>query len=222
VTTQTNSTPAQREPRPQGKWQRVRIHARRPIALLEHSLAFGSLFIIVMVVTPIPKWILSSMDCQAPLTHARYIICLGGNPSRVIEAARLLKEGYADKLIVTNHGHAALRMRDLAIDWGAPAESVLVDDQSYKTLDHPEAIRKAFGLDPANDVCIIVTSYTHMARSKACFERAGYRHVLMREPRWERQFRTAQELTWKGRFLVLPQLVYEGAAWVEYWVRGVV
>lgn len=178
--------------------------------------------LVLAVVTPVTTWVYNTMDCQDQLAPARYIICLGGNPSRVIEAARLLKEGHADKLIVSNNDRGSARMRDLAIAWGAPPESVLVDNLSFKTLDHPEAIRQAVGLDPANDVCIIVTSYTHMARSRACFERAGYRHILMREPRWERQFRPARGLGWKGRFLVLPKLVYEGAAWVEYWVRGVV
>ena len=203
-------------------WQRVRNRARRPIALLEHTLALGSLLILFMVFSPIPDWILATMDRQSPLAPAKYIICLGGNPSRVIEATRLLQEGYGEKLIVSNHGDASIRMRDLAIDWGAPPDKVLMDVNSWKTLDHPDAIRRAFHLDPANDLCIIVTSYTHMARSRACFRRAGYRHILMREPRWERQFRTAGHPSWKRRFLIFPKLVYEGAAWVEYWVRGVV
>jgi uncharacterized SAM-binding protein YcdF (DUF218 family) len=189
---------------------------------VEHLLAATMVSVILAVATPITTWVYDALDCQDPISPARYIICLGGNPSRVIEGARLLQEGYADKLIVSNHKRASRRMRDLAIEWGAPANSVLIDDQSYKTLDHPDAIRNAVGVDPANDVCIIVTSYTHMARSKACFERAGYRHLVMQEPRWERQFRAAQGLSWKGRFLVLPQLVYEGAAWVEYWARGVI
>jgi len=200
----------------------LRRRGRIVLRWIEHVLAATMIGVVLAVATPVTNWVYDAMDCQDQIAPARYIICLGGNPSRVIEATRLLREGYADKLIVTNHDRASQRMRNLAIDWGAPADSVLVDSQSYKTLDHPDAIRRAVGLDPAKDVCIIVTSYTHMARSRACFERAGYRHILMREPRWERQFRTAQGLSWKGRFLILPNLVYEGAAWVEYWVRGVV
>lgn len=212
-------TQARKRPlRPSARRRRGRLVIR----WIEHLLAATTVGLVLAVVTPVTMWVYDAMDCQDQLAPVRYIICLGGDPSRVIEAARLLKEGHADKLIVSNHDRASARMRDLAIEWGAPAESVLVDNRSFKTLDHPEAIRQAVGLDPANDVCIIVTSYTHMARSKACFERAGYRHILMREPRWERQFRTAQGLGWKGRFLVLPKLVYEGAAWVEYWVRGAV
>ncbi len=213
--TQTRRRPL----RPSSRWRR---RGRRALRWIEHLLAATTIGLVLAVATPATTWVYNTMDCQDQLAPARYIICLGGNPSRIIEAARLLQEGHADKLIVSNHYPATARMRNLAIEWGAPAESVLVDNRSFKTLDHPEAIKQSAGLDPDNDVCIIVTSYTHMARSKACFERAGYRHILMREPRWERQFRTAQGLGWKGRFLVLPKLVYEGAAWVEYWVRGAV
>ena len=200
----------------------LRRRGRLVIRWMEHLLAATMVGVVLAVATPVTAWIYNAMDCQDQLAPARYIICLGGNPSRVIEAARLLKEGHADKLILSSHGRDVARMRDLAIEWGAPPEGVLVDDRSFKTLDHPEAIRQAVGLDPANDVCIIVTSYTHMGRSRACFERAGYQRVLLREPRWERQFRPAPGLNWKERFIVLPKLVYEGAAWVEYWLRGVV
>ena len=40
----------------------------------------------------------------------------------------------------------------------------------------------------------------------------------MREPRWERQFRPPPCI--KSNYWNLPELIYEYAAFVEYWVRG--
>lgn len=207
---------------PAGSEKRHVTRLRRFFRWIEHLMVAAFLMTILMIATPVTAWIHDAMDCQDELTKARYIICLGGHPNRVIEGARLLQEGYGEKLIVTNHGHAAVMMRDLAIEWGAAPERILVDDRSTRTLDHPDSIQRVLGIDPENDVCIIVTSYTHLPRSKACFERAGYRHVIMREPRWEREFRNRQKMSWKGRLLVFPYLVYEGAAWIEYWLHGAV
>ncbi len=160
------------------------------------------------------------MDRQGALRPAQYLICLGGDPARVIESARLLQEGYADKLIVSNNRGAAAMMRNLAIDWGAPAEQVIMDTGSFRTRDHPDSIRKQCGVNPAEDLCIIVTSYPHMARSLACFEKSGYQHIIMREPRWERQSRRLEGL--RSNYRTVPKLLYEYCAFAEYWFRGAI
>jgi uncharacterized SAM-binding protein YcdF (DUF218 family) len=199
---------------------RRRRGIRRLFRWIEHGLAAISAVLILMLLSPIPNLLHVALDCQGDLRPARYVICLGGAPSRVLEGARLLREGYAEKLIVSNNEPAAPMMRDLAVDWGVPASRILVDPNAHKTFDHPVTIQRNCGVDPAHDVCIIVTSYTHMARSKACFERAGYKHVIMREPRWERKFRPPPSI--KTNYWIMPELIYEYAALAEYWVRGVI
>lgn len=199
---------------------RRRVH--RVLRWIEHFIVAVALGIVIFIASPIPAWIYADFDCQGELRHAKYIICLGGNSSRVIESVRLLQEGWAEKLIVSNHDRFADQMRDLAVDWGAEPAKIVVDHKSWTTRDHPRAVEQAAGIDPANDVCIIVTSYTHMQRARACFEKAGYKHVIIREPRWERDFRAPEESTWKARFMIFPHLVYECAAWVEYWLRGAI
>lgn len=174
---------------------------------------------LLLVATPVTNWLFDALDRQSPLAHAKYIVCLGGDAARVIESVRLLNEGYGDYLIVSNQGIYAKAMRDMALEWGAEADKILIDDHSWKTRDHAGSISRNLGVDPARDSCIIVTSFTHMARSRACFVKAGYRNIIMREPRWERASRPADR-TWKWRFKVLPDVVYEYAAWVEYFVRG--
>lgn len=175
---------------------------------------------VFMVASPTTYWLYLKLDCQQPLRRADYIICLGGDPYRVLEGVTLLKEGLADKLVLSNFGAAALAMQDQAIAWGAPGDKIVLDTSSHRTADHPAGARKYAGIEPADDVCIVVTSYSHMARSKACFEKAGYKHIIMREPRWERRRATPGE--YRHGYWIFPRLLYEYAAWAEYWVMGYV
>ncbi|MCB9857922.1 MAG: YdcF family protein [Phycisphaerales bacterium] len=200
----------------QKRFRRLRRGARIVVYCSGVSAILAALFIF----SPIFGQVYAEMDAQDPLVRADYIICLGGDSARVIESARLLQEGYAPKMIVSNFGAEAERMRTLAIDWGASADRIVVDAASRRTADHPACVAKAAGIDKANDACIIVTSYTHMRRARAVFEKAGYRHIVMQEPRWERESRDLDGMSWRGRFLVFPKLVYEGAGWLLYWVRG--
>ncbi len=199
-----------------------RVPRKRCLRWIVRGLALAMGLHLLFVLTPLTGWLYDAMDCQDELGPAEYIVCLGGDPQRVIESARLLEEGHARWLIVSNNEPAAGMMRDLAIEWGAPSERIIVDDQAWTTRDHPLSARRAAGVDPQRDTCIIVTSYTHMARSRACFEKAGYERLIMREPRWQRRFRNPDGLNFSGRVKKLPKIVYEGVAWVEYWLLGAV
>lgn len=207
------SSPAPRAPAPS--------RLRRALRWAEHVVAGGSVFAVLLALSPVPKWIYRSFDRAGDLQPARYAIALGGDMDRVIEAARLVREGAAEKLIVSNHGEAAEWMRQIALDWGAPPDRILVDDRSVRTADHPAgAVR--LGVDPQNDVCIIVTTYTHLARAEAVFQRAGFRRIVLREPRWHRYVRDRAPadggMMW--RWMEMPSIVYESAAWVRYWLAG--
>lgn len=193
---------------------------RRVVRTLVFSVGILAILTALFILTPITSTIYYAMDAQDELAPSDFIICLGGDASRIIESARLLQEGYAPTMIVTNHDGAAVRMREQAIEWGAPPDRVLTEATSTCTNDHPEAVAELAGIDIAHDRCIIVTSYTHLLRARAVFEKAGYRNIIMQEPRWERQARDWNGISWRGRFLIFPKLVYEGAGWALYWVRG--
>lgn len=194
---------------------------RRAIRWAEHLLAAGSLVTLVLVFTPLTTMLYDSLGGDDPLEQAKYIICLGGDHARVIEAARLLRDGVGDMMIVSNHEPHAAQMRDLAIDWGADPNRVILDNGARTTRDHPHSILAGVGLNPAEDRCIIVTNFTHIARARACFKKAGYQRLTMIEPRWEKLQRPDNR-NWKWRFRVLPDVIYEWAAWFEYRLRGVV
>lgn len=173
-----------------------------------------------MVLTPLTDRVFFAFDVQDELAPADWIICLGGDAGRAVEASRLLQDGYAPTLIVTNRGPAARRLGRQAIEWGAPADRVLIEDQSSRTADHPALVAQLGGIDIAHDTCIIVTSYTHMARARRIFEDAGYQHLIMREMRWQRQSRPQRNLTWRQRLLVTPSMMYEAAGWCRYLLTG--
>lgn len=194
---------------------------RRSLRWAEHLLAAAAFVAILLIATPLTNWLFDALGRVDRLGKADYIVCLGGDSARVIESARLLAEGYAPRLIVSNYGHFSDWMRDLAIEWGADPARILVDRASRKTRDHPGSIARNLGVNPESDRIILVTSYTHLGRARACFEKAGYRHILSREPRWERAARN-RERDWKWRFRKLPDVLYEYAAWAEYLLRGAV
>jgi uncharacterized SAM-binding protein YcdF (DUF218 family) len=191
---------------------------RRAFRLLEHGFAVLGLALVLLWTLPIIDYIYPKLNCRTPLAPSKYIVCLGGEPYRILESVQLLKDGYAPKLIVSNFDGAAAAMKALAIEWGARPDQVLIDDHSHTTAEHPSGVRQIAGLNPAEDQCIIVTDYVHMSRAKACFEKAGYRHIIMCDPRWSRTQRPPESITVRMR--VLPALMYEAAAWVEYKLRG--
>jgi len=174
----------------------------------------------LLVISPVTDRVYFGMDCQDELRPADWIICLGGDAGRAIESARLLQDGYAPKLIVTNNGAAADRLAQQAIDWGADSQDVLIEDRSARTVDHPDLVAELAGIDREQDACILVTSYTHMKRARQIFEDAGYRDLIVREMRWEREARATSGLNWRQRLLVAPRICYEAAGWCRYWIFG--
>lgn len=195
-----------------------RSRRRRVLKWGVRLLAALGFFFAVLLFTPLLDVTYLKFDRQGELEKSDYILVLGGESYRVLEAAELWKEGFAPTVVVSNHDEAAEEMRQLAIHWGVPPERIVVDRLSWTTADHPRGIQQATALDPATAQCIVVTNFMHMARSKAVFEKAGYRRLIFREPRWTRVRRAPQAV--KTRLRVLPEVIYECAAWVEYWVRG--
>jgi len=205
-----NSNPAVRGSLP-GRRSTSRIWLRR----LERCLAALAILVILWLVTPFQEWIYRSMDRQTELRHAQYVLCLGGSDSRIVESAKLMAEGWADYMIVMNHGVYSQHMRNVALGWGVTEDRLLVDSQSVTTRDHPRGAI-LLGVDPERDVCIIVTNYTHMARSKAMFEHAGFKHLILREPRWERAPReSGYTFGYRAKMDTLGALLYEGGAWMK-------
>lgn len=206
--------------------ERGRLPARRSVARTwlrraERCLAALAILLILWLATPFQEWIYRSMDRQGELRHAKYLLCLGGSDSRIVESAKLMAEGWADRMIVMNHGPFSEYMKRVAMGWGVPEDRILVDQQSVTTRDHPRGAI-LLGVDPEKDTCIIVTNYTHMARSKALFEHAGFKHLILREPRWERAPRESGLYTfgYRAKIATIGDMMHEAGGWLKAKFKG--
>jgi uncharacterized SAM-binding protein YcdF (DUF218 family) len=179
------------------------------------ALALGMLAQILLVLTPAPLWLQSWLDVTAPARKADVILCLGGSDLRLIWTAELFHQGFAPVIVVSNHSGAGEIMRMKLVTVGVPADRVLVDENSYVTADHPAAIARLPGIDPARQRFLIVTTIEHSRRASACFRRGGYVDFSMYAG-----VPSNIEHSWRGHVLLLPQLAYEYAGLLQYWIQG--
>jgi uncharacterized SAM-binding protein YcdF (DUF218 family) len=175
----------------------------------------------VLVYTPAGRAVAERFVTIDSLAKADYIIVLGGDHARGVEAANLYREGWAPKVIVTSDGDAADKLAEVVRAYGVPAKDILIDRAATRTNDHPATVAALSGIDRSRDRFIIVTSQFHTGRSKAVFTQQGYRNITFRCPRWETMGDLANPGP-QGRLPTadLPPLVYEVAAWWMYKIKG--
>ncbi len=106
---------------------------------------------------------------------------INGAGDRLIYAARLYREGKAEKLLLSGGGiewytpasaNPAAEMADLLEMLGVPAEAMILEDRSQNTLQNAQytsAILAQMGVRRV----LLVTSAMHMPRSVRVFERQG-------------------------------------------------
>jgi hypothetical protein len=176
---------------------------------------------LILVFTPAGDWLGDALIDVDPLTKADYIVVLGGNDDRAIEAANLYRQGWAPKVIVSSLKHDALRLADLIKNYGVSADDILVDGVGTRTATHPETVALLPGVDKKTDRFIVLTSPYHTSRSRACFERGRYEHICMQSPAWRMGGRYRRSRPgWTQRAATLGSKLYEVLAWTMYRVRG--
>ncbi len=102
--------------------------------------------------------------------------------SRLDCALRLYQGGYADTIIVcgalgeTGSVTEARAMRNYLVNYGVPADAILLDENSFSTaqnMQNSKALMDEYGYTSA----IIATSDFHTARAMACARIAGIQTV---------------------------------------------
>jgi len=174
---------------------------------------------IILIFTPLTEKLYLHLNVAGPPTQADAIVCLGGQPYRVIRTARLYFQRWAPRIIVTSTPGSAEDMVDILLMMGVPRERILVDNASRVTSDHPAQVARLPGVDPRNQRFLLVTDHNHSRRALACFRRAGFQHVSVyagppppSEPEPSK--------VWRWRIQVLPTVAYEYAALLQYWLQG--
>ena len=139
---------------------------------------------LILVFTPAGDWLGNALISVDPLAKADYIVVLGGNRERGVEAANLYREGWAPKVIVTSTRDSVGGLAGIVKAYGVPADDILIDGEATRTANHPEAVARLPGVDKKTDRFIVLTSPYHTSRSRACFQRDGYEHVCMQSLGW--------------------------------------
>ena len=142
-------------------------------------LVVAGILVFVLIVflarVPIRKAIGSFLVVEDELKKADVIVVLSGESDRVVEAARLYKQGLAGYIIMSggsfdNKASIAVVMRNQAVRLGVPAEDIIVEPEAMSTYQHPifvKPIMQARGFQSA----IVVSSPFHMRRSAMLFDR---------------------------------------------------
>jgi len=184
------------------------------------ALAGAALLAAVLIFTPLTDRLYLALDVTSPPTPSDVIVCLGGNPARLLWAVDAYRRGFASRIIVSNRPGAAQWMRDKLLQCGIPRGDIIVDDQAAVTADHPRTIASLAGIDPARTRLLIVTDHEHSRRVAACFRKAGYRHLSIVGAGFRLRQDGPFQMRCRWRLLALPQILYEYAALVQYWLQG--
>ena len=174
---------------------------------------------IVLVFTPAGDWLGDALISVDPLEKADYIVVLGGNDERCVEAANLYREGWAPKVIISSTKRSVDGLADIVKAYGVPVDDILIDDETTRTATHPGTVARLPGVDKKTDRFIILTSPYHTSRSRACFQRDGYEHICMRSPDWRVGGRHGN-CGWDQRASSLCEELYEVLGWAMYRVLG--
>ena len=206
---------------PAGDAPRRRRHPlARLYALVRSILAIGMLVVLLLIFTPIPEKLYAWLDVTEPATHADYIVCLGGNPARLVWTVQAYRDGLAPRVIVSNRRDPAEWMAKRLVEAGIPKKAILIDGQSGTTADHPAGLARLPGVDPVRQRFLIVTDYDHSRRAAACFRHGGYRNFSIHGAGFSYKNDPEHASHIKWRIQALPRLGYECAALVKYWVEG--
>ncbi len=193
---------------------------RRALRWLWRLVLAAAVTVAILVVTPAGDWLGAPLVRADPLEKADYIVVLGGAPERAVEAARLYRDGWAPKIILSSTDEGTDYLADIAKAYGAPPDALILDRQSRRTADHPDCVAAAAALDRAEARLIVVTSSYHTRRSLDVFVKAGYRHVLMRPPGWAGGGDFPERTTRQTRWRELPAILHEWIGRGYYALRG--
>lgn len=109
---------------------------------------------------------------------------LGEGVDRVLRASRLYKSGKVERIIVSGGNLPWLRvpvpeaevMKKLLIEWGVPADAILVEGKSRNTRENAVNVKKML-VDQHVESVLLVNSALHMPRAMRVFRRVGVKAI---------------------------------------------
>jgi uncharacterized SAM-binding protein YcdF (DUF218 family) len=169
------------ESKPRLKRFRWIRRAYRALAGLSFLMVF---FLALLMFTPVGVWIARELVATSDPYPADAIVVLGGNMDRVPWGAQLYHQGYAPLVVVTANGEYVEEMANVLRSAGVPETAIRIERNSYTTADHPQAVADLLGIAKDRPL-LIVTDWSHSARSQACFENSGFTQARVVIPDWQ-------------------------------------
>ena len=142
------------------------------------------LFCAVVMFTPVGVWIARDLVATSDPCPADAIVVLGGSMDRVAWGAQLYHQGHAPLVVVTANGEYVEEMANILRASGVPETAIRIERNSYTTADHPQAVADLLGIAKDRPL-LIVTSWSHSARSQACFDKSGFTQARVVIPGWQ-------------------------------------
>lgn len=204
-------------PRRAGALRRL---VRRAAKCIGWTVAAAAATAAAMVFTPAGNWLSDALIRVDEPRPADFIVVLGGNPERAVEAADLFRAEWAKTVIVSSFDDSTDRLADVLAAGGVPRKAILLDRDATRTWDHPRTVAALPGVDKATSRVLVVTSPFHTSRARACFDRQGYKHVSLCCPQWQVGGRYGPREDWKAKAANLPNKLHEVLAWGYYKFRG--
>jgi uncharacterized SAM-binding protein YcdF (DUF218 family) len=212
---------AERPAQEAGRKTRDRRIFARLRRLLQWTVNLAVALAVAVVFTPAGDWLGGRLIRADALAEADYIVVLGGHRERAVEAARLFREGWAPRVIISSHGSGADDLAEVARCYGVEPQAIILDRLPRRTRHHADSLAQVPGVDRQADRFIVVTSPFHTSRARAVLVKAGYRHLVMHSPDWQAGGRFDRlPHHWLTRACNLPEQLRELAAWGMYWLRG--
>ena len=150
--------------------------------------AFGLLVLLVFSNPIFADWTIKQAERPfvpikiSALDKSDFVVVLSGDVARFENGLHILKEGKADKIIVTagktpwekkpdSDGHQYIK---IAEQKGIGLEKILITEIVHNTEQEVMEIRKMI---PVNSKLTVVTSAVHMTRAKILFEKSGFQII---------------------------------------------
>jgi len=145
---------------------------------------------------------------------------------RLIDAIRLYKKGKVKKILFTG-GSGSLHHQDITesqiarlifLDLGVPEEDLILEDKSRNTYENALYSKELLDKTPWKSY-ILITSASHMKRSEAVFQKAGFQDLFL----FPTDYRSLREdLSFWDKILPSPGswelLSVSSKEWIGIWV----
>ncbi|MFK7934033.1 MAG: YdcF family protein [Saprospiraceae bacterium] len=163
-------------------------------------------------------------------SHDRYN--LNQSAARLTQTLELYKQGKVKQILITSGTGAMLddfpaeadMVKPFMMQMGVSEEDIIIENKSRNTYENALFTKEVLTNYP-NASCLLITSASHMRRSKGCFDQQAIEYTPYAVDYIQEEF------SWSPDFVIIPNswalmrwgiLTKEWVGYVAYWLKGYV